>query len=63
LEEAGTQLEREVEQARDRQLQSVAGDLDHQLAFLQAVNEDRITELAAHALGRLLQPTNADPRL
>ncbi len=63
LEEATARLEREMEQDRIRQLRSVAEDLARHLAFLQAVNEDRITELAAHALGRLLQPTNADPRL
>jgi DNA anti-recombination protein RmuC len=63
LEEATARLEREVEQDRIRQLRSVAEDLDRHLAFLQAVTEDRITELAAHALGRLLQPTNADRRL
>ena len=62
LEEATARLEREMEQDRIRQLRSVAEDLDRHLAFLQAVNEDRITQLAAHALGRLLEATNADPR-
>ena len=57
-----TSLEREVEEDRIRQLRSVAEDLDRQLGFLEAVNEDRITELATHALGRLLRPTNGDPR-
>ena len=63
LEEATARLEREMEDDRIRQLASVAEDLDRHLAFLQAVNEDRITELAAHALGRLLRAANADPWL
>jgi DNA anti-recombination protein RmuC len=62
LEQATANLEQEMEQDRIRQLRSVAEDLDRHLAFLQTVNEDRITQLAAHALGRLLQPTNGDPR-
>jgi hypothetical protein len=62
LAQAAASLEREVEENRIRQLRSVAEDLDRQLAFLQAVNEDRVTELAIHALGRLLRPTNGAPR-
>lgn len=62
LAQAAASLEREVEEDRIRQLRSVAEDLDRQLGFLEAVNEDRITELATHALGRLLRPTNGDPR-
>lgn len=63
LEQATASLEREMEAERIRQLRSVAEDLDRHLAFLQAVNEDRITQLAAHALGRLLRAANADPWL
>lgn len=62
LDEATARLEREMEQDRIRQLGSVAGDLERQLAFLQAITEERITELADHALGRLLQAANPGPR-
>ena len=59
LEDATARVEREMEEARIRQVRSVAEDLDRQLAFLQAVNEERITELARHALARLLQPAGS----
>lgn len=62
LAEATARVEREMEQDRVRQVRTVADDLDRQLAFLQGISEERITELAAHALDRLLHITRADPR-
>lgn len=58
LEAATAGVEREMELARTRLLRSVAEDLDRQLASLQAVTDERVTELGAFALARLLQPTD-----
>jgi hypothetical protein len=49
-------------QERAQQLRALAEDLDRDLVFLQAVTADRISELAAHALDRLLQPPTPDQR-
>ena len=54
--QAIAELEGEMEQEGARQLRAIAEDLDRDLVFLQAVTTERITELAAHALDRLLQP-------
>jgi phenylalanyl-tRNA synthetase alpha subunit len=59
LEEATSSLQREMEQDRTHQLRCVTEELQVQLAALQAITEERITELALHAVNRLLQPSPA----
>jgi vacuolar-type H+-ATPase subunit H len=60
--QAIAELEGEMEQEGARQLRAIAEELDRDLVFLQAVTTERITELAAHALDRLLRPRTPDRR-
>jgi hypothetical protein len=57
-EEAMGRLEQEMHDDRTRQLRAIAEDLDRSLGSLQAVTEERLTELAKHALSRLLHPAS-----
>lgn len=61
LGEAIAELEREVVLDRERQLGAVANDLDQELRALQAVSEERITELARKMLDLLLESGTTSP--
>ena len=61
LGEAIAELEREVVLDRERQLGGVANDLDRELRALQAVSEERITELARKMLDLLLESGTTSP--
>ena len=59
LEETRAALEQEMVQDREGQLQAIAGDLQRRLGSLEAISEERITELARKLLDLLLQPGSA----
>jgi hypothetical protein len=59
--QAMAELEREMALDRERQLQAVAQELDRELRELQAIPEERITQLARKVLGLLLQSGSMDP--
>ena len=56
LDEAIARLMQEVERERQRNLQDLSDELGRELRFLDAVSEDRITQLARSGLRSLLRP-------